>query len=316
MDQNILESLDRFEVLKKIGEGDNGQVFKVKELETGRFAVLKIINEQLSKMQEFKGSAITNIKAIANIDNPVICTVSEILKIEGNFIIISEFVEGIPITEFFKLREFNYDLLITIIEKIVEGLKSIHKEKLHHGNIKPSNILITKDGHVSILDYGYPNKFDLESIHYDNCADDDFQYLSPEIINGEASSRSSDLYSLGVIIYESIFASLPFKANDNKELMKKITYDSIEFDFNKVPNIPGDMVLMVKKLLAKSPADRFMDASTFQITVEAMEKFSKKKIKPEEPQNTRSITTSAFLAISLIFAVLMVFWVVIGRLLK
>ncbi len=311
-----MESLDRFEVLEKIGEGDNGQVFKVKEIETGRFVALKILNEQLSKMREFKGPALTNIKTIANIDNPVICTVSEILKIEGNFIIISEYINGIPISEFFKSREFNYNILITIIEKIVDGLKSIHKEKLHHGNIKPSNILITKSGQVSLLDYGYPNKFDLETIHYDNCADDDFQYLAPEIINGETSSRSTDLYSLGVIIYESIFASLPFQANDNKELIKKITYNFVDFDFNKVPNMPGDMVLMVKKLLAKSPAERFMDASAFQITVEAMEKFSKKKIKPEEPQNTKSITTSAFLAISLIFAILLVLWVVIGVLLK
>ena len=76
------------------------------------------------------------------------------------------------------------------------------------------------------------------------------------------------------------------------------------------------MVLMVKKLLAKSPAERFMDASAFQVTVEAMEKFSKKIIKPEEPKNTRSITTSAFLAMSLIFAILLVLWVVIGILLK
>jgi len=316
MEKNVMESLDRFEIIEKIGEGVNGQVFKAKEKATGRFVALKILNEQLSRMQEFKGPALTNIKTIARIDNPVICTVSEILKNESNYIIISEFVDGVPITEFFKSKEFNNDRLISTIKKIVEGLSSIHKEKLHHANMKPSNILIDKDGTVSLLDYGYPNKFDLETIHFENCADNDFQYLAPEIINGEASGRSSDLYSLGVIIYESIFASLPFKADSNNELLQKITHAPIEFDFNKVPDIPGDMVLMVKKLLAKTPVERFMDASALEITVEAMDNFSKNSMKPEEPQNTRSITTSAFLAISLIVAVLLVLWVIIGQLLK
>ena len=153
-------------------------------------------------------------------------------------------------------------------------------------------------------------------VHYENCADDDFQYLAPEIINGESSGRSSDLYSLGIIIYESIFASLPFKAEDNKELLKKITHAPVDFDFNKISDIPGDMVLMVKKMLAKTPVERFVDASALEITVEAMHNFSKHSMKPEEPQKTRSITTSAFMAISLIVAVLLVLWVIIGQLLK
>ncbi len=315
MEQNIVSHIEGFEILEKIGDGPNGEVFKAWDPIQKRTVALKWLNEKLSSDPAFRGPALTSIKSISLIDSPILTTVSEIKEVGNRILFIEEYFDGIPINEYFKDRIITNDELLYYLNKIIKGLQFIHETTTAHGNLKPSNILINHIGEVRLLDNGFPHNFDIEKIDYNNIADDEFQYLAPEIIHGEVASRSSDLYALGVIFYEIICQKLPFDAEENKELLKKITHNEPDLSLIHDKKFPGDTLLCLKKFLKKNPADRFSDATEMLVTLKEMEKFNHQLPQADDAIKSR-FSQRSYLLITLVTLVAIVFWVIIASFLN
>lgn len=310
MDNGCKQRLLHYDTIEKLGEGGSGQVYKAWDTERQRMVALKLLKPQLTETVAFRAHCLTAVNRLSGCRHPNICSVFGIHEFNKSYLIVTEYLEGATLRELIKPGPLDNHTFLNIAAQIADGLKYAHERLVTHGNIKPSNVMVTGDGQVKIMDFGLACFHDTDEATGVEPSLERFSYLAPEQITGEPVTQLADFFSLGALFYELLTDRRPFTGDTQETVETSILHDKPDFQTLRAKKIPGDTILMIEKLLAKNPLERFSSADELSITLKAMRSFERESATRKFLQ-VKPRTARQYLFISLLAFLLVVLWYVV-----
>lgn len=312
MADSASKSLGQYALSDKIGLGRNGTVMRAWDNNQRRWVAIKMIREEIAADFKFVKQFHARANAIAAIDHPGLITISDIGEQDGQHFIVSEYVDGETLDKLAIEEPLGTARFFTLSLKIIEALAFAHEKMIVHGNLKPSNIIVTKDDEIRILDFGLNPRGEqvVKRIEADS-----IRYMAPEQIEGHDPNFASDLYALGGIFHCMLTGDAPFVSPITEELMTVIRHQPIDAAQMIEEGISSELILVVKRLLSKSPVDRFVNIAELKTTMEAIYELSQEG-HPLDRIETDKSSPNQYVMISIIVALLIVIWSVVVSIMK
>jgi len=256
-----------YELMSKLGQGGMGEVYKARQISLDRVVAIKILSKALYDNDEFIKRFEREAKAIARITHPNIVGVYDFGKIDGLRFMVNEFVDGSSLAKLISDRLLLAPSeVVTLVVQCLAGLSHVGSQGIVHRDIKPDNILITKDNIAKIADFGLAKDVSRKDDHTDltavGLAMGTPAYMSPEQCMGQKLDVRSDIYAFGVTAWFALTGQKPFTGNSSFEVMTKQREFMPPQPHEVVPGIPPDLSLVVMKMLAKKAEDRYPDAES------------------------------------------------------
>lgn len=269
----IGKQLGRFQIIDLIGKGAMGIVFRAHDPDLKRDVALKILNKQFINSQKRTyrlEQFIREARSAARLTHPNSVTIYEIGRDKGWYFIAMELVEGGTLLDFVrrKKKKIPAEVVCEFIAQAADALSAAHKLGIIHRDIKPSNLMLTKDGRVKVADFGLAQLQD---------TGDDFElptkavgtpyWMSPEQCLGKDALPQSDIYSLGAVLYFALTGQVPFKGKTKKEILNQHLQAPVPDPREIRKDLPESITKVVRKAMAKHPAERYQDAAEMAIAL-------------------------------------------------
>jgi serine/threonine-protein kinase len=253
---------NRYRLLQKVGSGGMAEVFRARDSMLERYVAIKVLRADYTENKSFQERFRQEARAAANLSHPNIVTVHDFGLDGGQLFIVMEHVPGSDLKTLLRQRgRFSIEEAIPLIVQACAGIGYAHRAGLVHCDVKPHNMLVTPDKRLKVTDFGIARA--LATIHpgeRSNVVWGSPQYFSPEQAAGEPPSPASDVYSLGVVLYEILTGSLPFNATTPEEL-GRMHLDARPHPVHEyLPDIPPILEQIVEKVLSKEPSARYRTA--------------------------------------------------------
>ena len=262
------ESWKQFKLLKPLGRGGMGEVFLAEDGSLNRKVALKFLPEPLQQDDTARERLLREARSAAALDHPYICKIYEIGEVDGKSFIAMEYIEGVTTQEKLRRGPLPMTELIQVGIEIGEAVEAAHKKQIVHRDLKTANIMITPDGHVKVMDFGLAKQVAMEG-HESNVetlsADltehgttpGTVVYMSPEQVRGDALDARSDIFSLGILLYELATGIVPFQGATSG-----LTYDAILNRGATLPRklnrqVPAELEQIIQKALEKDRENRY-----------------------------------------------------------
>jgi len=253
---------NRYQLLERLGAGGMSDVFRARDLMLERSVAIKVLHENYSNDTAFQQRFRQEARAAANLSHPNIVTVHDFGFDHGQLFIVMEHIPGKDLKTLLRQRgRYSVEEAIPLIVQACAGIGYAHRAGLVHCDIKPHNMIVSPDGRLKVTDFGIARA--MSTILPDERADVVWgspQYFSPEQAVGEPPSPASDVYSLGVVLYEVLTGALPFTAPTSEELARLHLEMAPIPPSEYVPDIPSALEQIVLKVLSKEPAARYRTA--------------------------------------------------------
>jgi serine/threonine protein kinase len=264
---NILVSnLGRYEVLGELGQGAMGVVYKAKDPLIDRVVAIKTINLSLAtdEKEEYEGRFYQEAKAAGRLNHPNIVTIYDVGKSGDVAYIAMELLEGRELRDILNdAALLPVDHVLNIVAQVAQGLAYAHEHGIVHRDVKPSNIMVIRDGHVKITDFGIARMASSSVRTQTGMVLGSPKYMSPEQVMGKSIDQRSDIFSLGVMLYEMLIGKAPFDGENVNAIMYQ-TLNAVVAPPNSVnPAIPEMVNFILAKALAKKVEDRYQNAKDF-----------------------------------------------------
>ena len=252
-------TISHYKILEKLGEGGMGVVYKAHDTTLNRTVALKFLPSQIKESAEDKARFLQEAQAAAQLNHPNICTIHGIEESDGQIFIVMEFVDGKTLGELKQAVSLNQSIDYGI--QISEGLAAAHEKGIVHRDLKPDNIMIRKDGRVLIMDFGLAKLKGISRLTKEGSIVGTAGYMSPEQAQGNETDHRSDIFSLGVMLYELIAGKSPFKGAHETAVLYEIVNVDTEPISSVKPDIDPELDGVVLECLAKEPTERFQSAA-------------------------------------------------------
>jgi tRNA A-37 threonylcarbamoyl transferase component Bud32 len=251
---------NKYKVKAVIGRGGMGVVYKAEDIILKRCVALKFLRAEFLIDAEAKNRFLLEAQVSASIDHPNICPVYEVNEEHGRTFIVMPFIEGESLRESNQkgLREFAERLSLAI--QVAEGLSEAHKKGIIHRDIKPANIMVTERHQAKIMDFGLAKFLQGSNLTTTAKVMGTVSYMSPEQARGDAVNPLTDVWSLGVVLYELFTGRLPFEKKQNHALMYAIIYEAPRPIRQIKSDLPELLEAAIDRCLQKDPDDRYADA--------------------------------------------------------
>ena len=260
------KTVSHYKIIEKIGAGGMGTVYKAQDLNLDRFVALKFLPHHLSRTETEKKRFIHEAKSASALDHPNICTIHEIGETEpapgepgGQMFITMACYDGASLKERIEHGPLSIDEALNITIQIARGLSKAHEKDIIHRDIKPANIMITKDGVVKIVDFGLAKLSGQTKLTKEGSTLGTTAYMSPEQIQGDNVDTRTDLWSLGVIIYEMVTGQSPFRGDYDQAVMFSIMNEMPAPLTDMRTGVPMELERIVYKTISKNPDERFQN---------------------------------------------------------
>jgi serine/threonine protein kinase/Tol biopolymer transport system component len=251
-------TIAHYTIESKLGEGGMGVVYKARDTKLDRDVALKFLPDRISTSPDDLARFTQEAKAAAALNHPNICTIHGIEESEGRSFIVMEYVDGQMLEE--KKHSLTQKQAVEIGIQIAEGLAAAHEKGIVHRDIKPENIMIRKDGRVQVMDFGLAKFRGASRLTKEGSTVGTAGYMSPEQVQGHETDHRSDLFSLGVLLYEMFAGQPPFKGMHETA----ISYEIVNVDPAPMvsirPEIPPELDAIVLECLEKDPNERTQSA--------------------------------------------------------
>ncbi len=264
------QTISRYKVLEKLGEGGMGVVYKAEDTKLERPVALKFLPNHLLGDEEVRKRFEREAKAAAALDHSNVCTVYEIDEADGKTFIAMALVEGESLDKQIAQGPLKLEEALDIAQQIAKGLEAAHKRGVVHRDIKPENIMIGGDGHVTIMDFGLAQLTQASLLTRPDQTLGTTFYMSPEQTEGSGTDQRTDIWSLGVVIYEMVTGQQPFKGDYDKAVMYSILNEEPEPITALRTGVPMELERVVGKCLAKAPEDRYQHADELIVDLRSL----------------------------------------------
>ncbi len=252
----------RYQLLQTLGSGGTAVVYRARDLMLERQVAIKVLRPNFSKDETFRERFRQEARAAANISHPNIVTVHDFGLDHDRLFIVMEFIPGTDLKTVMRQHgSFELEDALPLILQACAGLGHAHRCGIVHCDVKPHNMIVTPEGQLKVTDFGIARA--LAGIHPDEKSDVVWgspQYFSPEQASGSAPSPASDVYSLGVVLYEMLTGQLPLNADSATELARKHRDEPPLPPRLLKPNLPLSLERILLKVLAKEPSARYRSA--------------------------------------------------------
>lgn len=249
---------DRYEILEKIGTGGMSDVYKAKDHKLNRFVAMKVLKQEFSENANFVSKFRAEAQAAAGLMHPNIVNVYDVGEENGINYIVMELVEGITLKKYIeKKARLSYKEAVSIAIQVSMGIEAAHNNHIIHRDIKPQNIIISKDGKVKVTDFGIAKAATSNTITSNVMGS--VHYTSPEQARGGYSDEKSDIYSLGITMFEMLTGRVPFNGETTVAIAIKHIQEELPAPTEYVPEIPGSVESIVFKCCQKSPDRRYQN---------------------------------------------------------
>ncbi len=250
---------NRYELLETLGKGGMAVVYRARDRMLERLVAVKVLREDLSGEKAFQERFRQEAKAAANLSHPNIVTMHDFGLDQGQLFMVMEYVPGTDLKTLIKQRgRFNPEEALPLLIQACAGIGYAHRAGLVHCDVKPQNMLVTPDMRLKVADFGIARA--LATIHPEEHSDlvwGSPQYFAPEQATGAAPAPASDVYSLGIIMYELLTGALPFQANSAVELARLHVEEEPPLLSEKIPEISPTLEQIQAKVLSKEPSQRY-----------------------------------------------------------
>ncbi len=292
----IGEKLGHYRLTAKIGEGGMGVVYRAQDEELNREVAVKVL---AAGMLEHLGKdhLLKEAQTASALNHPNICTVYQIGRVDDGFYLVMELVEGQPLNEMARSTKLTTEAVTRYGVQIADALAHAHDRQIVHRDLKGANVVITHDGRVKVLDFGLARRLDkatvdaitrsLASVERDRSIVGTLPYMAPEVLTGETGGYQSDIWALGVLLYEAVTGQLPFGGSTAYGLSAAILH---ELPRPLPPSVPPGLSAVIMRCLAKDLKDRFQRAGEIRSTLETIQSAAiVSEPRREEPTGPRTL---------------------------
>ena len=278
---------DRYEIIKTIGEGGMANVYLAHDTILDRKVAIKVLRGDLSNDEKFIRRFKREALSVSNLSHPNIVEVYDVGEEDGNYYIVMEYIEGKTLKQLLQKRgALTLTEVIDIMSQLTDGLAHAHEAYIIHRDIKPQNIMIEDNGRIKITDFGIAMALNSTQLTQTNSVMGSVHYLPPEQANGKGATVKSDIYSLGILMYELLTGSVPFKGDTAVEIALKHMKEKVPSVRKQNPTIPQSVENIILKATAKNPKNRYDSVREMHADLEtALEKDNEKRLVYEYPEN-------------------------------
>lgn len=260
---------DRYELQEKIGEGGMSLVYKARDKKLNRFIAVKILKHEFIDNEDIVDKFKKEATAIANLNDPYIVNVLDVGSQEDYNYIVMEYVKGKTLKELIREKgRIPYDLALNFSTQIAKALDCAHKNNIIHRDIKPQNILVTEEGSLKVTDFGIAKSTNSSTITNTSNVIGSAHYFSPEQAKGNYIDSRTDLYSLGVVIYEMVTGRVPFDADSPVSVALKHIQEEVVPAKNINSAVPESLNKLILKAMEKEQIKRYQSAKEIIIDLE------------------------------------------------
>jgi serine/threonine protein kinase/Tfp pilus assembly protein PilF len=303
----IGKTISHYKILEKLGAGGMGEVYKAEDIKLKRTVALKFLAPELTRKEEAKTRFIHEARAASALEHPNICTVFEIGETkEGQSFIAMSYCEGETLKKKIERGPIPIDHAIDIAIRCCKGLNKAHEKGIIHRDIKPANIMITDEGEVKIVDFGLAKLSGGTKLTKEGSTLGTVAYMSPEQTGGEKVDHRTDIWSLGVVLYEMITGQLPFKGDYEQAMIYSIVNDEPEPATSLRTGVPMELERIVNRALAKDPQDRYQHADDLLSELNRLNKDSESGMPPTETIATKKPFKSVLILAATLFIVILI----------
>jgi serine/threonine protein kinase len=270
MDLSIGQTVGDYEILSVLGAGGMGKVYQVRNRISGRVEAMKILLPDLSAAHELADRFLREIRISGSLDHPNIAALRTAQRIDNQIIMIMEFVEGSTLDALIKQSKIPVAKGMDYINQALTALKYAHSHGVVHRDIKPGNMMLTPSGMLKLMDFGIAKMATDPRLTKIGLLVGSVYYMSPEQIEGKDLDGRSDLYSLGITLYEIVTGKRPFDGDSEYQIMAAHLKENPPPPLDLDPSLPSDLNDIIMLAMAKDPAQRFQTAEAFQNALSAV----------------------------------------------
>ncbi|HXG63814.1 MAG TPA: serine/threonine-protein kinase, partial [Blastocatellia bacterium] len=261
--------LGNYRIVEKLGEGGMGAVYKGVDMMLEREVAIKMLRPELSSqphvVERFRSEAIT----LAKLNHPNIATLFNFLREGSDFFMVMEYVRGETLEDVIRKQgAMPVERAIELFAHVLEGIDHAHRMGIVHRDIKPANMMLTDTGSLKVMDFGIARVLGTSRMTRQGNVIGTVEYMSPEQVRGEECDARSDIYSLGILLYEMLTGRVPFASSSEFELMRAQIEELPPPPRTFAAHIPLPIEHAIMRSLAKKPEARFQTAGEFRVALE------------------------------------------------
>lgn len=272
------ETFGRYEIRGKIGEGGMGEVYSALDLELDRNVAIKLLPNEFTADEERRTRFRQEAKVVSALNHPNVITIYEIGENDFGHFLATEFIEGKTLREIINRESLTLSRMLRIIEQAANALVAAHNEHIVHRDIKPENIMVRRDGIVKVLDFGLAkpvagfgsNEEKGENKTIPGTVMGSARYMSPEQARGLDVDERSDIWSLGVVLWEMLVGKPPFDGETTPDTLAAVIYKEPEPIADLLPNTPPELQRILRKALQKDREERYQDVKDLALDVKEL----------------------------------------------
>src|SRR5215813_814788 len=272
----VNSNISHYRILSKLGAGGMGEVYLAEDTQLGRHAAIKLLPPETVSDEHARKRLVREARVVATLDHPNICSIYEVGEADGRSFIAMQYIEGERLDLRLKRKPVDLKESLTIALQIADALTEAHTHGIIHRDIKPANVIITSRGQAKVMDFGLAKVIqqaggeDTEAKTKTLLTAPDeilgtVPYMSPEQLRGEQVSACSDIWALGVVLYEMITGQRPFRGSTTFTLSSAILRES------PAPisaRVPAGLRRLIQRCLAQEPTERYQHASELRAALE------------------------------------------------
>ena len=252
----------RYEIIKTIGEGGMANVYLARDTILDRNVAIKVLRGDLASDEKFVRRFQREALSASSLSHPNIVEIYDVGEDDGDYYIVMEYVDGKNLKQLLKKREkLTTAEVVDIMLQITSAMGAAHDSLIIHRDLKPQNILIKDDGEIKITDFGIAMALNATQLTQTNSAMGSVHYFPPEQANGKGSTLKSDVYSLGIMMYELLTGVLPFRGDNAVEIALKHLKEPVPSIRSELPDLPSSIENIITRATAKNPKNRYANAN-------------------------------------------------------